>query len=71
MYGSFESSLFFEKYGIKLKEKWNSKGSISAEASTANQITKGLTNYVKAGYDVKSEYVVNIPVFFTNQEDQY
>lgn len=51
MYGSFESTLFLNKYAVEIKEKWNSKGSVSAEVSTKNELIEGLTNKIRTVYD--------------------
>ncbi|VDL11670.1 unnamed protein product [Hymenolepis diminuta] len=56
MYGSFESTLFFNKYAVEIKEKWNSKGSISAEVSTKNQLIEGLTHKIRTLYDINTKY---------------
>ncbi|KAM7533948.1 hypothetical protein Aperf_G00000105037 [Anoplocephala perfoliata] len=67
MYGSFQSSYFWKKYGIKLEENFNSKGFISAQASMENQIHDGLTNSVKANYDVHSKRTtVNMKSVYTS-----
>ncbi|KAM7534511.1 hypothetical protein Aperf_G00000105027 [Anoplocephala perfoliata] len=54
MYGSFHSSFFWKKYGIMLTDNWYSRGFVSAQASVANLIADGITNYVTAGYDASS-----------------
>lgn len=57
MYGSFTSSLYFEKYGIEIKEQWNSKGSISAKVHMNKQTPKGFYNTINTSYNVNTKYV--------------
>nr|CDS27799.1 voltage dependent anion channel protein 2 [Hymenolepis microstoma] len=57
MYGSFESTLFLEKYGVKIKEKLVSKASLSSEVSAENHLIKGLTNKITSVYDIKDKKV--------------
>ncbi|KAM3187769.1 hypothetical protein ACTXT7_001612 [Hymenolepis weldensis] len=53
MYGSFDSTLSLNKYAVEIKEKWNSKGSISAEVLEFSKIAINR----KTKVTVKSEYV--------------
>ncbi|VDO03211.1 unnamed protein product [Rodentolepis nana] len=57
MYGSIESSLFLKEYGVKIKEKWISKGSISSELSAENHLIEGLTNKIKSVYNINDKKV--------------
>nr|CDS24831.1 voltage dependent anion channel protein 2 [Echinococcus granulosus] len=54
--GTFESEYNLKEYGLTLKEKWSSKGLMSADVSVDGQIMDGLCNTLKTEYNMESGY---------------